>query len=240
VGCLRPAGASRGHDTHRRHAMAPGLVGETIEQAAGHPGMRPVRSGAKATPAICGQLPWARWRAGQLLAAAVGRLDVLQGGDSLGLALPCGRVAQGRHIGRIWAIVAGGRMANTIEQLPSGLTIGHAQLGMHGRQQGTINQHVHDGDTVVSLLEGNTGIRFLGVDAPEVSFTLPGHDGFIRLSNPAWETFLTDPFAPGLPPLPALVRRPAGLPHQRRLGYGRQPRPAGHRRHHRATRPGPR
>jgi hypothetical protein len=57
-------------------------------------------------------------------------------------------------------------MANAIEQLPSGLTIGHAQLGMHGRQQGTINQQVHDGDTVVSLLEGNTGIRFLGVDAP--------------------------------------------------------------------------
>lgn len=101
-------------------------------------------------------------------------------------------------------------MANAIEQLPSGLTIGHAQLGMHGRQQGTINQQVHDGDTVVSLLDGNTGIRFLGVDAPEVSFTLPGHDGFIRLSNPAWETFLTDPFVPALPafapPLSAELR----------------------------------
>jgi hypothetical protein len=36
-GCnLWPTGASRDHDTHRLHAMAPGLVGQTIEQAAGH------------------------------------------------------------------------------------------------------------------------------------------------------------------------------------------------------------
>jgi hypothetical protein len=34
--CLRPAGVSRNHDTHRLHAMAPGLVGQTIEPAAGH------------------------------------------------------------------------------------------------------------------------------------------------------------------------------------------------------------
>ena len=65
-------------------------------------------------------------------------------------------------------------MASAIEQLPSGLTIGHAQLGMHGVQQGTINQQVHDADTVTALLNGNVGVRFLGVDAPEVSFTLPG------------------------------------------------------------------
>jgi hypothetical protein len=30
--------------------MAPGLVGQTIEQAAGHPRMRPVGSGAKIRP----------------------------------------------------------------------------------------------------------------------------------------------------------------------------------------------
>ena len=48
-------------------------------------------------------------------------------------------------------------MASAIEQLRSGLTIGHAQLGMHGSRQGTINQQVHDGDTVVRLLEGNVG-----------------------------------------------------------------------------------
>ena len=48
-------GASRDHDTHRLHAMAPGLVGQTIEQAAGHPRMRAVGAAAKARPAICGQ-----------------------------------------------------------------------------------------------------------------------------------------------------------------------------------------
>jgi hypothetical protein len=41
----------------------------------------------------------------------------------------------------------------------------------------------------------------LGVDAPEVSFTLPGHKGFTPISNPTWEPFLTDPFAASLPPL---------------------------------------
>jgi putative ubiquitin-RnfH superfamily antitoxin RatB of RatAB toxin-antitoxin module len=51
-------------------------------------------------------------------------------------------------------------MASAIEQLRSGLTIRHAQLGMHGSRQGAINQQVHDGDTGVSLLEGNVGIRF--------------------------------------------------------------------------------
>jgi endonuclease YncB( thermonuclease family) len=90
-------------------------------------------------------------------------------------------------------------MASAIDQLDSGLTIGRAQLGLHGSQLGTINQQVHDGDTVTSLLDGNVGVRFLGVDAPEVSFTLPGHKGFVRLSNPAWETFLSDPFASSLP-----------------------------------------
>jgi hypothetical protein len=54
---LRPAGASRDHDTHRLHAMAPGLVGQTIEQAAGHPRMRTVSGAAQAKPPICGQAP---------------------------------------------------------------------------------------------------------------------------------------------------------------------------------------
>jgi hypothetical protein len=49
VNRLRPAGASRDHDTHR-HAMAPGLVGQTIEQAAGHPRIRAVGSGRQGLP----------------------------------------------------------------------------------------------------------------------------------------------------------------------------------------------
>jgi hypothetical protein len=37
--------------------MAPGLVGQTIEQAAGLSRMRVVSAGAKAKAAICGQVP---------------------------------------------------------------------------------------------------------------------------------------------------------------------------------------
>jgi hypothetical protein len=40
----------------------------------------------------------------------------------------------------------------------------------------------------------------LDVDAPEVSFTLPGRNGFIRLSDPAWEALLANPSAAALPP----------------------------------------
>jgi endonuclease YncB( thermonuclease family) len=91
-------------------------------------------------------------------------------------------------------------MASAIEQLRSGLTIGHAQLGLHGAQQGSINQQVHDGDTIETRLDGNVGVRFLGVDAPEVSFTLPGRGGFTAISDPDWGPFLADPFAGNLPP----------------------------------------
>jgi hypothetical protein len=34
---------------------------------------------------------------------------------------------------------------------------------MHCAPQGIINQHVHDGDTVETLPDGNVGVRFLGV-----------------------------------------------------------------------------
>jgi hypothetical protein len=43
----RPAGASRKHDTHQLHAMAPGLVGQTIQRAGGYKRMRLVLADAK-------------------------------------------------------------------------------------------------------------------------------------------------------------------------------------------------
>jgi hypothetical protein len=52
--------------------------------------------------------------------------------------------------------------------------IGHAQLGRHGQGMGSVSQQVHDGDTVTVEAVGNVGVRFLGVDAPEVSVPLPG------------------------------------------------------------------
>jgi hypothetical protein len=59
-----------------------------------------------------------------------------------------------------------------IEQLRSGLTVGHAQTAMHGTRRGTVGQVVHDGDTIALDPFGGLSLRFLGVDAPEVSFTL--------------------------------------------------------------------
>lgn len=90
-------------------------------------------------------------------------------------------------------------MAKTIKQLKSGLTVGHAALGFRGGVAGSVRQQVHDGDTINVRAIGNFGIRFLGVDAPEISFRLPGESRFTGLSNSRWEEFLSDPFAQDLP-----------------------------------------
>ena len=74
-------------------------------------------------------------------------------------------------------------MAKAIEQSGSGLTIGHAALGLYGDGIGNVRQQVHDGDTVNVRAAGNFGVRLLGVDAPEISFTLPPEDRFAQLSD---------------------------------------------------------
>jgi endonuclease YncB( thermonuclease family) len=91
-------------------------------------------------------------------------------------------------------------MAKAIEQSKSGLTVGHFGLGSRGGTVGTIRHQVYDGDTINVRAIGNFGIRFLGVDAPEISFRLPGETAFSGLGHERWEAFLTDPFAQGLPP----------------------------------------
>jgi endonuclease YncB( thermonuclease family) len=64
---------------------------------------------------------------------------------------------------------------------------------------------VHDGDTINVRALGGLGVRFLGVDAPEISFTLPGSSRFVGLGESEWADFLDDPFAAALPPFqPAL------------------------------------
>lgn len=60
-------------------------------------------------------------------------------------------------------------MAQAIEQLRNGLRIGHVRLGAFGDGVGSPRQQVHDGDTITAQAIGNLGVRFLGVDAPEVS-----------------------------------------------------------------------
>lgn len=94
-------------------------------------------------------------------------------------------------------------MAKAIEELRSGLRVGYAELGMHGDGQGSVGQMVHDGDTIAVKPAGreeedevgNFSVRFLGVDAPEVSFPLPDRpEVFLGLGNPAWDEYLEDPF----------------------------------------------
>jgi len=92
-------------------------------------------------------------------------------------------------------------MAMAIDQTKDGLTYGRFGLGIHGSGPGSVEQQVHDGDTVNVRAIGNLSVRFLGIDTPEVSFALPGSTQFRSIGDPLWEAFLTDPFASGLPPL---------------------------------------
>jgi endonuclease YncB( thermonuclease family) len=99
-------------------------------------------------------------------------------------------------------------MAKAIEQPVPGITIGHALLARSNGTAQPVEKIVHDGDTINIAADGNFGVRMLGVDAPEVSFTLPRSPafpdhpkGFVKIEHPAWTDFLTDPFAAGYPPL---------------------------------------
>ena len=64
-------------------------------------------------------------------------------------------------------------MAKAIEDF-GGVIVGHVTLMLWGQGSATPGQAVHDGDTIGSDPKGNLSVRFLGVDAPEISFTLPG------------------------------------------------------------------
>jgi endonuclease YncB( thermonuclease family) len=85
-------------------------------------------------------------------------------------------------------------MAKAIQER-DGLTVGFAKLLQVGQgpqaRRGSVKQTVHDGDTVTVEADGNLGVRFLGVDAPETSIPLPGSNPdrpvFTKLSDPRWE-----------------------------------------------------
>jgi hypothetical protein len=112
--------------------------------------------------------------------------------------------------------MVGSLPTKTIVQLASGLVTGYVRLGAADGAPVSVRRQVHDGDTVNVRAVGAFGVRFLGVDAPEISFTLPGDKAFRSLGGEAWDAFLRDPFAaawpPFDPPLPAGLRdRLAGL-----------------------------
>ena len=81
------------------------------------------------------------------------------------------------------------------ESKKSKVTIGHAGLGLRGKSVLKPAGAVHDGDTIFTRALANISVRFLGVDTPEVAFTLPGGKNPIPIADPKWETFLSDPFA---------------------------------------------
>ncbi len=88
-----------------------------------------------------------------------------------------------------------------------GLKMGAAKLGLHGEAIGSIKQNVHDGDTTNVHLDRNLGVRFLGIDTPEISFEFPGTGAFVALSNLKWDTLFTSgAWKEGLVLYPGLLR----------------------------------
>jgi hypothetical protein len=98
-------------------------------------------------------------------------------------------------------------MAKALRKTNEGFSIGFARLGRRGSGRGSPGQQIHDGDTANVEADGNLGVRLLGVDAPELAFTLPSAaaeavdrrpgERFVRLTDERWESFLKDPFANG-------------------------------------------
>jgi hypothetical protein len=89
----------------------------------------------------------------------------------------------------------------------------------------TLDQAVPDGDTVGVQLDGTGSTRFLGIDTPEKKFEQPLGGGQV-LDGPAWEQYLTNPFANGYPA--AKLEAPLAAHLQARFGPGAA---ANHHRH---------
>ncbi len=75
---------------------------------------------------------------------------------------------------------------------------GKGFLGKRGGNTGSVKQVVHDGDTVAIEADGNIGVRFLGIDTPEVSLKHPTIGGFPTI-YPNFTDLLTDPFSTNFP-----------------------------------------
>lgn len=76
-----------------------------------------------------------------------------------------------------------------------------AVMGIRRRNDGSVQplgEAIPDGDTVGVQLDGTGSVRFLGIDSPEKAFELP-LPGSQNLDGPAWEQYLTNPFANGYP-----------------------------------------
>ncbi|MCA9047802.1 MAG: hypothetical protein KDA89_03690 [Planctomycetaceae bacterium] len=72
-------------------------------------------------------------------------------------------------------------------------TTGFARPALADGQPVSVEDQVHDGDTINVRPDGDIGVRLLGIDTPEISFVFPGAS-FTDLSDSRWNEFLTTPF----------------------------------------------
>lgn len=72
---------------------------------------------------------------------------------------------------------------------PPNFKLGVSGFGLHGKKIGSVKQIVHDGDTINTRLMHNLGVRFLGIDTPEISFQFPGTHTFINLLDKKWDDY---------------------------------------------------
>ncbi|HRI19568.1 MAG TPA: hypothetical protein PLA68_01385 [Panacibacter sp.] len=74
----------------------------------------------------------------------------------------------------------------------AGFKLGTSMFAKHGAGSGTVKEIVHDGDTANVQLTKNLGVRFLGMDTPEISFQLPGSSSFVSIADNRWQIFFTN------------------------------------------------
>ncbi|MFY9256307.1 MAG: hypothetical protein WAO83_22825 [Fuerstiella sp.] len=74
-------------------------------------------------------------------------------------------------------------------------TTGIAIPRLYYDKPATVEQQVHDGDTLSVRPDGDIGVRLLGIDTPEVSFAFPGPKlTFVDLFDAAWNDYLKTVF----------------------------------------------
>ena len=99
-------------------------------------------------------------------------------------------------------------MPKAIRTNNDNFTSGFASIGSYRGRRGTVDEIVHDGDTLNVQLNGDVGIRLLGIDTPEVSFMFP-EGGFVSIENQKWKDFLADPLSDRWGPMTTKI--PEGL-----------------------------
>lgn len=99
----------------------------------------------------------------------------------------------------------GPKMSTKAFEVNGNIKMGHFQFGVRNNTHGTSDQEIHDGDTVGLNTTLNFSSRFLGIDAPEISFTIRTDVPFVPIEDPKWVTFWTSGEWKNMPLKPALL-----------------------------------